>query len=148
MKCKISTLVATKEFCSPDFVINFLELQFRVTTTNGMCSFGVCNVGHYNTTFTKKDVADQRFNPAGQFNYSQLIDQAKNQTYVLTELFGNTQIPKSMFSVFLPNKALPTTDFLSAPAPKKPKISPTTTCKSTPAPTSMYINICMYMIMA
>ena len=96
-----------------------------------MCSYGVCNVGHYNDSFRKQDIADQCFNPAGQFDYDQLIHQAKNQTYVLTELFNTTEIPKSVFSVFLPGETLPTTKFLEAPAPAKPTIIPTTTCSAT-----------------
>ena len=98
-----------------------------------MCSYGVCNVGHYNSTFEKKDIADQCFNPAGQFDYDQLISQAKNQTYVLTELFSTTDIPQSIFSVFLPKETLPTTKFLGAPAPTKPTIIPTTTCTAKPS---------------
>ena len=99
-----------------------------------MCSYGLCNVGYYNDTFKSKTyVADQCFNPAGQFDHDHLINQAKNQTYALTELFSTTEIPKSLFSLFLPGEILPTTDFLKAPAPTKPTINPTTTCI---APTS------------
>ena len=102
-----------------------------------MCSYGVCNVGHYNDTFTKQDVADQNFNPAGQFDHDQLINQAKNQTYVLTELFSTTEIPKSVFSLFLPGETFPTTEFLESPAPAKPTINPTTTCIAKTSSTSI-----------
>ena len=139
---------ATKTFCSPDFSVEFAGLEFPVTKANGMCSYGVCNVGHYNNTYKKQDIADQCFNPAGQFNYSQLIDQAKNQTYVLTELFSTTDIPKSVFSVFLPDETLPTTKFLEAPPPAKPTVNPSTACMeptssttttaTTPTQTSRY----------
>ena len=147
-------LAATESFCSPDFSVEFLPgLKFHVTQPNGRCSYGVCNVGHYNSTFKKKDIADQCFNPAGQFDYDQLISQAKNQTYVLTELFRTTAIPESIFNVFLPNETFPSTKFLDAAAPAKPTIIPTTTCmpktssKPTPVttssiiptPTSMYV---------
>ena len=126
-------LIATTAFCSPDFSVDFLGSKFQVTEFNGMCSYGLCNVGYYNNTFEKQDVADQCFNPAGQFDHDQLINQAKNQTYVLTELFSTTEIPKSLFSLFLPGETLPTTEFLKAPAPAKPTIKPATTCI---APTS------------
>lgn len=96
-----------------------------------MCSFGVGNVGTYNSTFTERDIAAQVFNnPAGQYNYTQLLSQAKNQTYVITELFGNSNISPSVFTTFLPNETFPTTDFLSAPAPIHPSlimITPTKT---------------------
>ena len=107
-----------------------------MTQPNGMCSYGVCNVGHYNSTFEKKDIADQCFNPAGQFDHDQLISQAKNQTYVLTELFNTTDIPQSLFSVFLPNETFPTTTFLDAVAPTKPTIIPNTTCVAPDSPIS------------
>lgn len=142
---------ATKRFCSPDFSVEFFGLQFQVTEANGRCSYGVCNVGHYNETYKKQDVVDQCFNPAGQFNYDQLINQAKNQTYVLTKLFSTTEIPKSVFSVFLPGETLPTTKFLEAPAPVKPTVNTNTTCEvptsstttatSTATPTSTYVGI-------
>ena len=125
---KMFTHTATKTFCSPDFSVEFFGLEFPVTEANGMCSYGVCNVGHYNNTFKKQDVADQCFNPAGQFDYDQLINQAKNQTYVLTELFNTTEIPTSLFSVFLPDETLPTTKFLEAPAPVKSTVNPSTAC--------------------
>ena len=135
----ISTHTATEAFCSPDFIVEFLGLKFPVTQANGMCSYGVCNVGYYNSTFEKKDIADQCFNPAGQFDYDQLINQAKNQTYVITELFSTTEIPKSVFSVYLPKETFPTTKFLYAPAPSKPTIIPSTTCMATTSSISMPI---------
>lgn len=130
---------ATESFCSPDFTVEFLGIKIQITKPNGMCSHGVCNVGYYNSTFEKKDIADQCFNPAGQFDYDQLINQAKNQTYVLTELFSTANIPESVFSVFLPNETFPTTEFLNSSAPSKPTIVPITTCiptTSTPITTA------------
>ena len=85
-----------RHFTAPISVLGF---KLHVTEANGMCSYGVCNVGHYNNIFEKRDVADQRFNPVGQYDYNQLINQAKNQTCILTELFGTTDIPKSIFCV-------------------------------------------------
>ena len=89
-----------------------------------MCSYGVGNTGSYTSSFSERDIRDQAFkNPAGKFKYMELLDQAKMQTYVLTELFDNTCIPKSVFSVFLPYTTLPTTDFLSAQPPTDPNPS-------------------------
>ena len=90
-----------------------------------MCSYGAGNTGNYSSTFSKRDIIDQAYgNPAGHFNYTQLLNQAKMQTYVLTELFHETDIPKSLFSVFMPGEMLPTTGFLSASPPSDP--NPTT----------------------
>ena len=95
--------------------------DIKLVAENGMCSYGVGNVGTYNSTFTKRNVIDQAYdNPAGYYNYTELISQAKGQTYVLTRLLGNTDISESVFLVFLPNETLPTTDFLSAPPPADP----------------------------
>ena len=91
-----------------------------------MCSYGVGNVGKYNSTFAQRDVVDQAYdNPAGDYNYTELIDQAKHQTYVLTRLFNKTDIPESVFSVFLPNETFPTTDFLFIKPPVNRNLPPT-----------------------
>ena len=112
---------AIQKFCGPEFTVPVSGLEFKITSENGMCSFGVGNVGTYNSTFTKRNVIDQAYdNPAGFFNYTELIDQAKSQTYVIIDLFSNTEIPRSVFSVFLPNEVFPTIDFLSAPPPVNP----------------------------
>ena len=89
---------------------------------DGRCSLGVGNtVESYASTFSGLDIRDQPYNnPAGQFKYSQLLAQAKMQTHVLTELFDNTCVPKSVFSAFIPNTKLPTTDYLSAQPPTDP----------------------------
>ncbi|XP_065903018.1 uncharacterized protein [Dysidea avara] len=109
------------EFCSPDFSINVFTLQIRVTAPNGMCSYGVGNVGTYISSFTGRDISDQVYdNPAGQYDYSSLIDQAMDQTYILTELFTDNNIPQSVFSTFLPDEMLPSTQFLTEEAPEDP----------------------------
>ena len=97
----------------------------KIVSENGMCSYGVGNVGSYNNTFTRTDVLDQAYNnPAGYYNYTELIDQANTQTYVLTRLFDKTDIPESVFSVFLPDETLPTTNFLFVKPPTNPNPPP------------------------
>ena len=118
-------LLVTEELCSPDFSVQFSSITFKTTAANGMCSYGAGNTGNYSSTFRKRDIIDQAYgNPAGHFNYSQLLNLAKEQTYVLTELFHETDIPKSVFSVFMPGTTLPTTGFFSARPPSDP--NPTT----------------------
>ena len=83
-----------------------------------MCSYGADNVGTYNSTFMQEDITAQAFNnPAGRYNYTQLLNQARSQTYIITELFNNSDISPTMFNIFLPNEAIPTTDFLSIAVP-------------------------------
>lgn len=121
------------KFCDPSFSLaSGIYEKIKSTSANGECSFGVGSVGTYNSTFTKQDIAAQTFNnPAGQFNYTQLLNQAKDQTYMITELFDNWHISPSLFTIFLPNETIPTTDFLSAPAPNGPDKIVTTDIKPT-----------------
>ena len=106
------------KFCNPTFSIEYSGITLQVTTENGMCSYGTGNVGTYNSTFVREDIAVQTFNnPAGRYNYTQLLNQARSQTYIITELFTNSDISSTMFNIFLPNEAIPTTDFLSITVP-------------------------------
>ena len=116
------TVSITDSEVIPATLLMFIQsITFKSTTTNGMCSYGVGNTGSYARTFSKNDINDQVYNnPAGQFDCKQLLDQAKLQTYVITELFSATCVPKSVFSVFLPYDAFPTTDFLNAQKPTDP----------------------------
>lgn len=78
-------------------------------------------MGTYNSIYSSLDIADQAFsNPAGRYDYTQLLQQAMSQTYVITDLFNNTDVPESLFSIFLPNDTMPSIDFLSATPPTDP----------------------------
>ena len=78
-------------------------------------------MGTYDSSFTSTDIADQAFNnPAGRYDYEQLLGQAMNQTFIVTDLFENSDIPESLFSTFLPDEPMPSTEFLSAPPPTDP----------------------------
>ena len=110
--------VVKEKFCSPTFGIQYSGITLKITADNGMCSYGVGNVGTYNSTFMQEDIAAQAFNnPAGQYNYTQLLNQARSQTYIITELFSNSDISPTMFNIFLPNEAIPSTDFLTVTVP-------------------------------
>jgi len=93
-----------------------------------MCSYGVHNIGRYVSKFTGRDIRDQVFdNPAGRFDYDQLISQARNQTYIVNELMtelmmssATAETAQAIFSTYLPDEILPTTDFLTEPAPDGP----------------------------
>ena len=116
------------QFCSPNFTVEVSGFSVRVTAPNGMCSYGIGNVGSYNSSFTSTDIADQAFNnPAGHYDYEQLLGQAMNQTFIVTDLFENSDIPQSLFSTFLPDEPMPSTEFLSASAPTAPPTVPTVT---------------------
>ena len=122
--------IGIAQFCSPDFRIEVGGFSVPITAPNGMCSYGIGNVGTYNSTFTSTDIADQAFNnPAGHYDYEQLLGQAMNQTFIVTDLFENSDIPESLFSTFLPNEPMPSTEFLSASAPTAP---PTVTVPTDP----------------
>ena len=85
-------------------------------------------MGTYNSMFTSTEIADQVFNnPAGRFDYEQLLEQAMGQTYIVTDLFvEDSGIPESLFSTYLPNDTMPTTEFLSAPPPNASSTDPPT----------------------
>ena len=105
-----------------------------------MCSYGVGNTGTYISTFTQEDIGVQTLNnPAGQFNYTQLLNQARNQTYVITELFSNSDISPTLFNVFLPNEEIPNTDFLSVTVPID--LSTVTTTTTTATTTTAAISV-------
>ena len=91
------------------------SVELKITAGNGGCSYGVDNIGTYNSNFNRGDVVDQvNENPAGSFDYAELIDETKKYTYVVTELFKSTNISESVFSIFLPRNKLPTTTFHDA----------------------------------
>ena len=118
--------IGIAEFCSPDFAIMVSSFSVPITATNGMCSYGIGNVGTYDSSFTSTDIADQAFNnPAGRYDYEQLLGQAMNQTFIITDLFENFDIPVSLFPTFLPDEPMPSTEFLSASAPTEPPTVPT-----------------------
>lgn len=130
--------VVKEKFCNPTFSIEYSGLTFQTTAENGMCSYGAGNAGTYNSTFVQEDIATQTLNnPAGQYNYTQLLNQARSQTYIITELFSNSDISPTMFNIFLPDEAIPTTDFLSITEPidlskvMTTNITPTKTQSST-----------------
>ena len=130
---KVNFFLAIERFCSPNFSVPISNFEFKITAENGNCSYGIDNVGTYNSTFNKKDVVDQvNENPAGHFNYTQLIDEAKNHTYVVTEVFEDGEIPESMFSMFLPEETLPTTTFQDVPPKKRKKNRVKYMCYPTP----------------
>ena len=83
-------------------------------------------MGTYNSMFTSTEIADQVLNnPAGRFDYEQLLEQAMGQTYIVTDLFvEDSGIPESQFSTYLPNDTMPTTEFLSAPPPNASSTDP------------------------
>ena len=117
----LSLYLGIAQFCSPDFTIEVSGFSVPITAPNGMCSYGIGNVGTYDSSFTSTDIADQAFNnPAGRYDYEQLLGQAMNQTFIVTDLFENSDIPAPLFSTFLPNEPMPSTEFLSASAPTAP----------------------------
>jgi len=126
--------LAIERFCNPNFTVTVSSFELAITAENGKCSYGVNNVGTYNSTFDKKDIVDQvNENPAGHFNYSQLMDEANKHTYVVTELFENSDIPESVFSMFLPEDSLPTTTFRDIPLKKIKRNGVKYLCYPTPS---------------
>ena len=99
-----------------------------------MCSYGIGNVGTYDSSFTSTEIADQAFNnPAGRYNYEQLLEQAMGQSYIVTDLFESPNISETLYFTFLPNETVPTTEFLLASPPTAPPtVAPPPTSPSVP----------------
>ena len=127
-------ILVLEEFCSPISSIPVSGSDIKLIKEDGICSYGVGNVGTYNSTFTKRDVIDQvHDNPAGYYNYNELIGQAKEQTYVLTSLFSKVNALESVLSVFLPNETFPTTTFQDLQVQKLERYGITFFCYPTPS---------------
>ena len=127
-------IVGIGEFCSPDNRINVSSFSIPITSPNGMCSYGIGNVGSYNSSFTSAEIADQAFdNPAGHYDYEQLLEQAMGQSYIVTDLFESPNISETLYFTFLPNETVPSIEFLSASPPTAPPtVAPSPTSSSVP----------------
>ena len=141
-------VIGIAEYCSPGFTVEVSGFPFQITAPNGMCSYGIGNVGTYDSSFTSTDIADQVFdNPAGRYDYEQLLGQAMNQTFIVTDLFENSDIPQSLFSTFLPDEPMPSTEFLSASAPTGPSTDPTSGGGGSSGSATSFVFSCSLMAM-
>ena len=96
------------------------------------CTIGVDNVSPYNSTFDCREITDQEDNPAGTFNLTQLREQARLQTYVVTELLTNRSDIMMLYENVLPGRDIPNLDFFSEPKP-----SPTSSMSVNPTVSDM-----------
>ena len=86
------------------------------------CTIGVDNVSPYMSTFDRLEIADQEDNPTGDFNLTELRDQARPLIYVVTELLTNRSDIMMLYKNVLPGRDIPNLDFLIEPSPS-PTIS-------------------------
>ena len=88
------------------------------------------------STFDRLEIADQEDNPAGIFNLTQLREQARPQTYAITELLTNRSDIMMLYEIVLPGRDIPNLDFLNDPTPKPTiSMSVSPTASVTPRPT-------------
>ena len=76
------------------------------------CTIGVGNVGSYLTSFDCPEIVDQINNPSGSFNVSQLLQQARQLPYVVTDIMLNRSDIMMLYSAVLPGRPVPDTSFL------------------------------------
>ena len=98
------------------------------------CTFGVDSVSPYMSTFDRLEISDQEDNPAGTFNLAQLREQARPQTYAVTDLLTNRSDIMMLYENVLPGRDIPNLDFLTAPTPTI-SMSVTPTASDMPGPT-------------
>lgn len=110
------------EFC--DFV--------RADGPSTNCTIGVDNISPYNSTFDCREITDQEDNPAGTFNLTQLREQARLHTYVVTELLTNRSDIVMLYENVLPGRDIPNLDFFNEPTP-----SPTSSMSVNPTVSDM-----------
>ena len=94
------------------------------------CTIGVGNVGSYLTSFDCPEIVDQINNPSGSFNVSQLLQQARQLPYVVTDIMSNRSDIMMLYSAVLPGRPVPDTSFLY-----ESNTIPTTCTSVTPMPT-------------
>ena len=76
------------------------------------CTVAVSNVTSYMSTFDDLEISDQIRNPSGDFNLTQLRQQAAPLPYVATELLMNSDI-MMLYGNVLPGRAIPNLSFLN-----------------------------------
>ena len=76
------------------------------------CTVGVNNVAPYLQLFDCLEISDQVHNPAGSFNVSQLLHQARQLPYVMIDLLNRSDV--MMLSRAVLPGYLPDTSFLNA----------------------------------
>ena len=80
--------------------------------TDSNCTVGVNNVAPYLQLFDCLEISDQVHNPAGSFNVSQLLHQARQLPYVMIDLLNRSDV--MMLSRAVLPGYLPDTSFLNA----------------------------------
>ena len=102
----------------------------------GDCTVGVDDITTYTSTFDGLEIADQEDNPTGTFNLAQLREQARLQTYAVTELLENRNDIVMLYKSVLPGREIPNQDFLNEPEPTPTtSATATQTATETPRPT-------------
>ena len=76
------------------------------------CTIGIGNVGSYLTSFDCPEIIDQINNPSGSFNVSQLLQQARQFPYVVTDIMLNRSDIMMLYNAVLPGRPVPDISFL------------------------------------
>ena len=99
------------------------------------CTIGVDNVSPYMSTFDKLEISDQVDNPTGDFNLTELREQARSLTYIVTELLTNRSDIMMLYGNVLPGRDIPNLDFLNEPTPSPTISISVSPNEPTPSPT-------------
>ena len=99
------------------------------------CTIGVDNVSPYMSTFDKLEISDQVDNPTGDFNLTELREQARSLTYIVTELLTNRSDIMMLYGNVLLGRDIPNLDFLNEPTPSPTISMSVSPNEPTPLPT-------------
>ena len=87
--------------------------EYLMANGQGSCTISVGNIGTYTSSVIGLEISDQADNPGGTFNLTQLREQARPLSYVMTDLLMNRSDIMMLYNYVLPGRPIPNLDFLN-----------------------------------
>ena len=141
-----------KNTCSDDiaYICYFSDrmglCEYLMANGQGSCTISVGNIGTYTPSVIGLESSDQADNPGGTFNLTQLREQARPLSYVMTDLLMNRSDIMMPYNYVLPGRPIPNLDFLNdatiTTTIATTTIIATTTTNTTTTATSYYYYRC------
>ena len=87
--------------------------EYLMANGQGSCTISVGNIGTYTPSVIGLEISDQADNPGGTFNLTQLREQARPLSYVMTDLLMNRSDIMMLYNYVLPGRPIPNLNFLN-----------------------------------
>ena len=87
--------------------------EYLMANGQGSCTISVGNIGTYTPSVIGLEISDQADNPGGTFNLTQLREQVRSLSYVMTDLLMNRSDIMMLYNYVLPGRPIPNLDFLN-----------------------------------